>query len=226
MFVYSASFSLSPPDNALTQCPAALGLQPQRAKFIPAGALFTMWSILPRTRQWPSPGWTVHASPSLAPAVPRPPVWSLERCPIPCTPHVFTLRAACGLLSIWEATRRCGFAWAAACSAWLGSGGQGISHEGVVHPMRNQPGTPTREGMNGAARLMQPHVVLCSLHLALQWSAMGSGCHVPPLVPLMGSQRLGGQSCQELSLLFPVTQLDVTPGLLRFTRPSGGVNIL
>ena len=166
MFVYSASFSPSPLDNALTPCPAVPGLQPQRAKFIPAGALFTslvlftVWSILPRTRQWPSPGWTVCASPSLASAVPRLPMWSLERCPTSRTPHVLAHRAACGLLSIWDATGRCGFSRAAACPAWLGSGGHSTSNEGAAHPMRNRPGTTVlhHEGINKDARLMQPRV--------------------------------------------------------------------
>lgn len=126
MFVYSASFSPSLLDNALTPCPAAPGPQLQRAKFIPAGALFTslvlftVWSILPRTRQWPSLGWTVCASLSTASAMPRLPVWSLERCPTHHAPHVFAHRAVCGPLPIQEVTGRHGLAWAAACPAWLG----------------------------------------------------------------------------------------------------------
>lgn len=188
MFVYSASFSPSPLDNALTPCPAAPGLQPQWAKFIPAGALFTSlvlftaWSILPRTRQWPSPQWTVHVSPSLTSAVPRLPVWSLGRCLMPCALHVFAHRTACGPLSVWEALGRCGLAWAVACPVWLSGGPRWLQPPSVLaggtpSPRKmfaassavrvqritgeaSRPGIAVlyHESVNGAAHLTQPRV--------------------------------------------------------------------
>lgn len=95
MFVYSASFPPSPFDNALTLCPAALELQPQRTKFIPAGALFTSlvlfaaWPILPFPGA-DSPGFTFPGLCSFSPGNFPPPCagrggssWPPARCGLP-----------------------------------------------------------------------------------------------------------------------------------------------
>lgn len=113
MFVYSASFPPSPFDNALTLCPAALELQPQRTKFIPAGALFTSlvlfaaWPILPFPGA-DSPGFTFPGLCSFSPGNFPPLCWQRGQLVAPCP--------------LWAP-------WAAACPAWL-SGGRGSSHPG------------------------------------------------------------------------------------------------
>lgn len=219
MFVYSASFSPSPLDNALTLCPAAPGLQPQRAKFIPAGALFTSlvlftaWSILPRTRQWPSPGWTVRASPSSASAMPRLPYGPWKEAQHPALPtclHTGQLVPLCpfgrqrgdvdlhGLLLVQHGSVVAQVATASISAGWWhtitqGNTGCKLSNEGAAHPIRNWPGTIMRT-------LTELHVscnhawVFCSPYLTPQRRATGSGCHAPIPVSLMGSHGLRGQS--------------------------------
>lgn len=90
-----------------------------------------------------------------------------------------------------------------------------LKNESAVYPMRNHLGTTMihHESTNGAARLMQPWVgALISIpHTAMEGHRFGLS-HTHPCLP-DGLTQAGRTELAGAQTLFPVTDLDVTPGV-------------